>query len=121
MDLLHARTFAGFKTKLNAYGLPLDNRALYTKTDWEVWTATLAEKRADFDALMQPVYRFVAEPSAMEVSVEQMLDDESFALESVEAYRERLTSPQTGAAWKRWPCLSKQLGVELTEGLDTIK
>ena len=28
-------------------------------------------------------------------------------------YRERLTSPETGAAWKRWPCLSKQLGVGL--------
>ncbi|WP_019410266.1 hypothetical protein [Pseudomonas psychrophila] len=51
---------------------------------------------------------------AVHHAVEQMLDDESFALESVEAYRERLTSPQTGAAWKRWPCLSKQLGVELT-------
>ena len=42
-----------------------------------------------------------------------MLNDESFALESVEACRERLTSPETGTAWKRWPCLSRQLGVEL--------
>lgn len=42
-----------------------------------------------------------------------MLDDECFTLESVEAYRDKLTSPDTGAAWKRWPCLSKQLGVGL--------
>ena len=46
-------------------------------------------------------------------SLDQMLDDESFALESVEAYRDKLSSPETGAAWKRWPCLSRQLGVGL--------
>jgi hypothetical protein len=42
-----------------------------------------------------------------------LLNDESFALESVEAYRERLNSPDTEAAWKRWPCLSRRLGVGL--------
>ena len=46
-------------------------------------------------------------------AVDCMLDDECFTLESVEAYRDKLTSPDTGAAWKRWPCLSKQLGVGL--------
>ena len=49
-------------------------------------------------------------------SLDNMLDDASFALESVEAYREQLSSPQTGAAWKRWPCLSRQLGVGLELG-----
>ena len=34
-------------------------RWLYTKTDWEVWTATLADSREDFEALMRPVYGFV--------------------------------------------------------------
>ena len=46
-------------------------------------------------------------------SVDEMLNEESFAAESVEAYRDTLSSPETGAAWKRWPCLSRQLGVEL--------
>jgi hypothetical protein len=54
-----AKEIAFYKTKLNEFGLPLDNRELYTKTDWEVWTATLAESREDFDALMSPVYAFV--------------------------------------------------------------
>ena len=51
---------------------------------------------------------------AVYLAVDEMLNEESFALESVEAYREQLKSPQTEASWKRWPCLSRQLGVELS-------
>ncbi|MGF0240035.1 hypothetical protein ACQR3P_10090 [Rhodococcus sp. IEGM1300] len=50
---------------------------------------------------------------AVHHAVEEMLNDESFALESVEAYREKLSSPNTGAAWKRWPCMSRRLGLGL--------
>jgi len=50
-----------YKTRLNRFGLPLDNRELYTKTDWEVWAATLADDRRDFDVLMEPVYAFVSQ------------------------------------------------------------
>ena len=46
-------------------------------------------------------------------AIDEMLDDESFALESVEAYRDKLSSPDTGAAWKRWPCMGRRLGVGL--------
>ncbi len=53
------KEIAYYKTKLNLFGLPLDNRSLYTKTDWEVWTATLAESREDFECLMEPVYAFI--------------------------------------------------------------
>lgn len=42
-----------------------------------------------------------------------MLDDDSFAAESVQTYRERLDAPTTVRAWQSWPCLSRQLGVEL--------
>jgi hypothetical protein len=44
---------------LNQFGLPLDNRADYTKLDWETWTATLASNRGQFDALMEPIGRWI--------------------------------------------------------------
>jgi len=53
------KEIAYYKTQLNPFGLPLDNRQTYTKTDWEVWTATLAPRPEDWHALMDPVYAFV--------------------------------------------------------------
>ncbi|HGM5550639.1 hypothetical protein [Pseudomonas sp. JQ36] len=50
---------------------------------------------------------------AVHHAIDEMLNDESFALESVEAYRDKLSSPDTGAAWKRWPCMGRRLGVGL--------
>ena len=52
---------AWYRSKLNAFGLPLDSRRTYTKLDWTVWCATLTGDRADFDAIMEPTYRWVNE------------------------------------------------------------
>ena len=46
---------------LNQFGLPLDNRADYTKLDWQIWTATLADRPADFDALMAPIANWISQ------------------------------------------------------------
>lgn len=51
-----------YLTKLNnMYGLPLDNRKTYTKLDWIVWTACLAEKDEDFRKIVSPSYRWMNE------------------------------------------------------------
>ncbi len=55
------KEIAFYMTKQNQFGLPLDNRRDYTKLDWILWTATLADNRDDFDGLVAPVYRFINE------------------------------------------------------------
>ncbi len=50
-----------YRSKMQKYGLPLDSRKTYTKTDWTVWSACLSGRRADFDAIMGPVYTWVNE------------------------------------------------------------
>jgi len=51
-----AAEVASYRRKMNPYGLPLDNRSTYTKSDWLVWVATLAEDRDDFAELIEPLW-----------------------------------------------------------------
>ncbi len=55
------REVAFYLTKQNTFGLPLDSRKTYTKSDWIIWTATLAEKPEDFQAIVAPVWKYVNE------------------------------------------------------------
>ena len=53
------KEMAFYLQHLNPYGLPLDNRKTWTKTDWTMWTATLTGSRQDFDTLTRLVYHFL--------------------------------------------------------------
>ncbi|HEY3854206.1 MAG TPA: DUF4965 domain-containing protein [Verrucomicrobiae bacterium] len=50
---------AFYKTKLQPYGLPLDSRTKLTKSDWTMWSATLADNQDDFETLISPMYEYL--------------------------------------------------------------
>ena len=50
-----------YLTKQDEYGLPLDSRSHYTKSDWVIWTATMADDDEDFKALIKPMHKFMNE------------------------------------------------------------
>jgi hypothetical protein len=52
---------ASYEGRQNQYGLPLDNRQSYTKVDWVLWTATLADSPTDFENLVAPIYKWANE------------------------------------------------------------
>ncbi|MCM2331486.1 hypothetical protein SAMN05216229_108186 [Geopseudomonas sagittaria] len=64
-------------------------------------------------------HQLIGEPFANQLDAavhhasETLLDPQIFSSDSTSTYRAKLTSPQLNAAWQNWPCLSRQLGIEL--------
>ena len=46
------------------YGLPVDNRTDTSLIDWALWSIALARNHADFQALLEPIWRYANETPA---------------------------------------------------------
>jgi hypothetical protein len=64
-----------YKTELQRYGLPLDSRTKLTKSDWTLWSASLAENQADFETLISPLYDYLNETTARSPFVDSYITD----------------------------------------------
>lgn len=47
---------ARYLAELLPYGVPLDSRRNYTKSDWEVWAACLSERPQDFEVMIHALW-----------------------------------------------------------------
>lgn len=47
----------GYTSHINEYGMPLDNRATYTKSDWLVWSGALMDNKEDFERMIEPLWK----------------------------------------------------------------
>ena len=60
-DKVYEREISYYLAKQNKYGLPLDCRMDYTKSDWIMWTAAMSPNQDTFRKLMLPVYTYINE------------------------------------------------------------
>ncbi|KAJ7583013.1 hypothetical protein C8J56DRAFT_1056024 [Mycena floridula] len=51
---------AWYKTVINEYGVPLDTRHTYTKTDWEIWTSAIVTDLSLRDALITSLKKYLS-------------------------------------------------------------
>ncbi|RUT28874.1 DUF4965 domain-containing protein [Arsenicitalea aurantiaca] len=54
------REHAFYRTQMNAYGIPLDNRSSLTKPEWMLWGVSLADDRPLFEEACGTILRYLA-------------------------------------------------------------
>ena len=67
---------AHYKSVMQKYGVPLDSRTHLTKTDWSLWSASLADSQADFEALVSPIYDYLNATTARSPFVDSYVTDD---------------------------------------------
>lgn len=50
-----------YKTKFNEYGIPLDNRAAYTKSDWQMWVMCLNDDKEFRETVIEKMWNLICD------------------------------------------------------------
>ncbi|MBR3856656.1 MAG: DUF4965 domain-containing protein [Bacteroidaceae bacterium] len=58
-DAVKNQEYTFYMNNLKTYGLPLDSRSSWTKSDWEMWTAALARNNTNFFKISNLVWNYV--------------------------------------------------------------
>ena len=101
---------AFYKSKMLRYGVPLDSRTHLTKTDWSIWSATLAENQADFEAIIAPIYDYLNETTARDPIADSYKTDKvnsggMHARPVVGGFFIKMLTDR--ATWKKWSARDK--------------
>lgn len=96
---------AYYRRVMQRYGVPLDSRTHLTKTDWSVWSATMAEDPNEFAELISPIYDYLNEtpkrmPLVDSYYTDNVKSDGMHARPVVGGlFIKMLTDPEI---WKKW-------------------
>ena len=63
-DSFYAEEMQRYLAEANAFGVPLDSRADYTKSDWQLWAASLSRSPETVAEFCRPMAKFLAETSS---------------------------------------------------------
>ena len=69
------KEIAYYKTVMRPFGLPLDSRTTVTKSDWTVWSATMADEPEDFQTLISPIVDYLGHTSTRQQFVDAYRTD----------------------------------------------
>ena len=58
-DEFYKKEIASYLPRINEYGLPLDSRCSYTKSDWTMWVSAMADDKQTRQAFMAPLAKFL--------------------------------------------------------------
>lgn len=58
-EKVYSKELQKYQQESRVYGIPLDNRAMYTKADWIMWVARLADTPEEREAIMLPVKKYL--------------------------------------------------------------
>ncbi|HSU68092.1 MAG TPA: DUF5127 domain-containing protein, partial [Tepidisphaeraceae bacterium] len=104
------KEIAFYKTVMKPFGVPLDSRTELTKTDWSVWSATMADNQSDFEAIVSPIWDYLnqtttRDPLADSYVTTKLQSGGMHARPVVGGiYMKMLSDP---AIWKKWSSRDK--------------